>query len=237
MAVGRSGCGQQSESNDSIMDAIGRNWGNRDHGHHRQLLSGTLPGPGCTNFVQIGTTTGTTFNDTTAYGDLSYSYRVRAQDTANTLSPYSNVVSVRTHSDLSTSKSHGDAVSGTQIDLAWTAALKQAEPSQTMRCSAAWQMREPTPLDSLAQPASRPGNHSRQLRPLISDLGLTGGVFNYRVQAVDGSGNNSACFPTWRLHPLQTPCRPACQPTRGYRFAHRRPDRFKLDRLQRTMSG
>ena len=38
-------------------------------------------GAGCTNFVQIGTTTGTTYNDIGLMGGTVYSYRVRAQDT------------------------------------------------------------------------------------------------------------------------------------------------------------
>ena len=51
-------------------------------------------GAGCSNFIQIGTTTGTTFNDTGLAASLIYIYRVRAQDTANTVGPYSTVVAV-----------------------------------------------------------------------------------------------------------------------------------------------
>jgi hypothetical protein len=53
-------------------------------------------GAACTRFVQIGATTGTTFNDTGLTASTSYSYRVRAQDTANTMGPYSNVATFAT---------------------------------------------------------------------------------------------------------------------------------------------
>ena len=53
-------------------------------------------GPGCNNFAQIGTTTGTTFNDIGLTGGTVYNYRVRAQDTANNDGPYSNVATVTT---------------------------------------------------------------------------------------------------------------------------------------------
>jgi outer membrane protein assembly factor BamB len=53
-------------------------------------------GSGCTNFTQIGTTTGTTYNDTTVSAPNSYSYRVRATDAAGNLSTYSNVATAAT---------------------------------------------------------------------------------------------------------------------------------------------
>ena len=62
-------------------------------------------GAGCMNFVQIGTTTGTTFNDIGMTGATSYSYRVRAQDTANTDGPYSTVASVTTPTPVPSSPS------------------------------------------------------------------------------------------------------------------------------------
>jgi hypothetical protein len=47
-------------------------------------------GAGCTTFVQIATTSGTTYTDTGLAANTSYSYRVRAQDAAGNRSPYSN---------------------------------------------------------------------------------------------------------------------------------------------------
>ena len=55
-------------------------------------------GTGCTNFAQIGTTTGTgtTYKDTTTVASTTYSYRVRATDAAGNLSPYSNTATATT---------------------------------------------------------------------------------------------------------------------------------------------
>jgi hypothetical protein len=46
--------------------------------------------PGGTTFVQVGTSAGTTFSDTAVAGGSTYTYRVRATDFSNNLSPYSN---------------------------------------------------------------------------------------------------------------------------------------------------
>lgn len=48
-------------------------------------------GGGCSNFSQIGTTANTSFNDTGLAAATSYSYRVRATDSAGNVSGYSNV--------------------------------------------------------------------------------------------------------------------------------------------------
>ena len=45
-------------------------------------------GAACTNFVQVGTPTGTTFNDTGLSAATTYRYRVRAADAAGNLSGY-----------------------------------------------------------------------------------------------------------------------------------------------------
>ncbi|MGH9400497.1 MAG: fibronectin type III domain-containing protein [Terriglobia bacterium] len=51
---------------------------------------------GCINFVQIASPASTTYNDTGLTGATSYSYRVRAVDTANNLSLYSNIATALT---------------------------------------------------------------------------------------------------------------------------------------------
>ena len=55
-------------------------------------------GAGCSNFAQIATTAGTTtsYSDTTASAGTSYSYRVRANDAAANLGPYSNTATTTT---------------------------------------------------------------------------------------------------------------------------------------------
>ncbi len=55
-------------------------------------------GPDCSNFAQIATTSGATYNDTNLNANTSYSYRVRATDAAKNLSDYSNVASATTQS-------------------------------------------------------------------------------------------------------------------------------------------
>jgi chitodextrinase len=50
--------------------------------------------PGSANFVQVGTSTGTGYNDTGLAAGSNYSYRVRATDAAQNLSDYSAVASV-----------------------------------------------------------------------------------------------------------------------------------------------
>ncbi|MGH9400513.1 MAG: choice-of-anchor D domain-containing protein [Terriglobia bacterium] len=53
-------------------------------------------GTGCTNFAQIATPAGITYNDTGLASNTNYSYRVRATDAAGNMSPYSNVASAAT---------------------------------------------------------------------------------------------------------------------------------------------
>src|SRR5262249_7770517 len=59
-------------------------------------------GAGCASFAQIGTATGTTYNDTALSAGTSYSYRVRATDAAGNLSAYSSVASATTQGTAST---------------------------------------------------------------------------------------------------------------------------------------
>jgi hypothetical protein len=71
-------------------------------------------GAGCTNFAQIGTSTATAFNDTTLPSGTSYTYRVRAKDTANNLGPYSNAATTTTLGSPSpTAPGNLSAVAGT----------------------------------------------------------------------------------------------------------------------------
>src|SRR5260370_16046638 len=53
-------------------------------------------GAACSNFAQISTPTGTTFNDMGLTASTSYSYRVRATDAAGNLSAYSSTASAST---------------------------------------------------------------------------------------------------------------------------------------------
>ncbi len=53
-------------------------------------------GAGCTSFAQVGTPTGTSFNDTGLSASTSYSYRVLAADAAGNVSAYSALATVST---------------------------------------------------------------------------------------------------------------------------------------------
>jgi len=55
-------------------------------------------GSGCTSFAQIGSSTTTSYNDTTLAASTTYSYRVRAEDTSNNTGPYSNIAKATTQS-------------------------------------------------------------------------------------------------------------------------------------------
>jgi chitodextrinase len=52
--------------------------------------------PGSQSFVQVGTSTGTSYNDTGLTTGSNYSYRARATDAAQNLSPYSGVAGATT---------------------------------------------------------------------------------------------------------------------------------------------
>ena len=91
-----------------------------------QYLVERCQGAGCTTFAQIGTSTGTTYNDTGLTASTSYSYRARATDAAGNLGPYSNVASLTTQAPdtqppTAPSNLTATAISGSQINLGWTA--------------------------------------------------------------------------------------------------------------------
>jgi chitodextrinase len=65
-----------------------------------QYLVERCQGAGCTSFAQVGTSTGTTFNNTGLTSATSYSYRVRARDAAGNLSGYSNIASATTQATI-----------------------------------------------------------------------------------------------------------------------------------------
>src|SRR5256885_2286289 len=59
--------------------------------------------PGSASFVQVGTSTGTSYNDTGLVAGSAYSYRVRATDAAQNLSEYSGVASATTQAGIAAS--------------------------------------------------------------------------------------------------------------------------------------
>ena len=53
-------------------------------------------GAGCSNFTQIATPTGASYNDTNLTASTSYTYEIRATDPSNNLSPFSGTASATT---------------------------------------------------------------------------------------------------------------------------------------------
>ena len=84
-------------------------------------------GAGCTNFAQIGTPTGTSFNDTGRSPSTTYRYQVRAADAAANLGPYSTIATATTPAAPDTTPPTAPtgltatAPSSTQVNLNWTA--------------------------------------------------------------------------------------------------------------------
>ena len=100
-------------------------------------------GAGCSSFAQIAapTGTGTTYSDTSAAANTSYSYRVRAVDAVPNLGPYSNTATATTPSGsapptlvaafafdegsgTSAADASGSGNSGTAANTTWAAAGK-----------------------------------------------------------------------------------------------------------------
>jgi Fibronectin type III domain len=74
--------------------------------------------PGSASFVQVGTSTGASYNDTGLAAGSSYSYRVRATDAAGNLSQYSGVASVTTLTGIAASDNFNRADGGLGVN--WT---------------------------------------------------------------------------------------------------------------------
>ena len=161
-------------------------------------------GSGCSNFTQVGTTTGTgtTYKDTTVGPSTSYSYRVRATDAAGNLSPYSNTASANTPTpDVTPPTQPGTlgatAVSGSEVDLSWGASTDNVgvtgyliERCQGSGCSNFTQVGTTTGTgttykDTTASPSTS---------------------YSYRVRATDAAGNLS---PFSSVASATTPAAPA----------------------------
>jgi chitodextrinase len=74
--------------------------------------------PGSPSFVQVGTSTGTNYNDTGLAAGSSYSYRVRATDAAQNLGPYSAVASATTQAGPAVSDNFNRADGGLGVNWA-----------------------------------------------------------------------------------------------------------------------
>ena len=149
-----------------------------------QYLVERCAGAGCTNFVQVGTSATTSYNDTGLNGSTSYTYRVRATDAANDLGPYSNTATATTAAPTLTAPATltATAASSSQINLTWTASTETGGTiSQYLvqRCQG-------TGCTNFAQVGT-------SATTSYSDTGLTASAtYSYQVQATDAGGDLSA---------------------------------------------
>ena len=137
-------------------------------------------GAACSNFVQVGTPTGASFNDTGLAAATSYSYRVRAADAAGNLSGYSSVQNATTQAGPDTQAPtvpaglSATAVSASQINLAWTASTDNVGVTgyRVERCLGAG-------CSNFVQVATPTG-------AAFNDTGLAAATsYSYRVRAAD----------------------------------------------------
>jgi glucose/arabinose dehydrogenase len=140
-------------------------------------------GAGCSAFSEIATVTGTSFTDSGRSPSTSYSYRVRAQDAALHLGPYSNTASVTTPAadaqpPTAPTGLTATASSSTQVGLAWTAATDNVGVVQyrVERCQGAG-------CSSFTEIATVPGTS-------FTDSGRSPSTaYSYRVRAQDAALN------------------------------------------------
>jgi chitodextrinase len=148
-------------------------------------------GLGCSNFSQVATPSGTTFNNTGLSASTSYSYRMRATDAAGNLSGYSTVVSATTQVSATTpppdtqsptapTSPMAAVVSSSQITLSWTASTDNVAVTgyRVERCQGSG-------CSNFGQITTSPGT-------TFSDAGLSASTtYGYRVRATDAAGNLS----------------------------------------------
>jgi chitodextrinase len=143
-------------------------------------------GAGCTDFAQVATPAGTSFNDTGLSPSTVYRYRVRAADFAGNLSQYSTIASATTQAPPDSTPPSAPTgltatpASSTQINLAWTASTDnvgvtgyRVERCQGASCTNFAQVGTPTTTN-------------------FSSTGLAASTtYRFRVRAVDAAGNLS----------------------------------------------
>jgi hypothetical protein len=141
-------------------------------------------GAGCSTFTQIAATTTTTYGNTGLQASTSYSYRVRATDAVNNLSPYSDAASATTQQSsdptppTAPANLTATAASSTQINLSWTASTDNVGVTgyQVERCQGAG-------CNSFTQIATT-------TTTTYNNSGLQASTsYSYRVRATDAANN------------------------------------------------
>ena len=137
------------------------------------------------NFVQVATSTSTSFSNTGLASNTTYRFRVRAADGAGNLSTYSNIASAKTLAPDKTRPTApagltATAVSTSQINLTWTASTDNVGVSEyrVERCQGA-------NCTNFVQVATPTGTS-------FSNTGLASNTtYRFRVRAADAAGNLS----------------------------------------------
>ena len=140
-------------------------------------------GTSCDSFSQIGTAAGTTFNDTGLAPSTTYSYRVRAKDTAKNIGPYSDVVTFTIPTTIPAAPGNvtATAVSSRGITVSWIASVENGGTVSSYsleRCTGA-------DCTNFAQIGT-------SVATMFNDYGLAGATnYTYRIRAMDTAGNAS----------------------------------------------
>ncbi|HEV2397944.1 MAG TPA: IPT/TIG domain-containing protein [Candidatus Sulfotelmatobacter sp.] len=138
-------------------------------------------GSSCSNFVQIGTTTTTSYNDSGLSASTSYSYRVRAQDTSGITGAYSSVANVTTPAATPSLPGNLTAASpsSTEIDASWMPSTETGGMIGNYlveRC--------------LGAPCSNFAQVGTSATTTYKDTGVTNGnTYSYRVRSSDAASN------------------------------------------------
>ncbi len=142
-------------------------------------------GAACGDFVEIGTPTAASFNDTGRAPGTTYRYRVRARDAVPLYGGYSSIVNATTPTDNEAPTVPGGVTatvaSTTQIDLAWSAATDNVAVTSYIveRCQG-------SSCSSFAQIATPSGTN-------YSDTGRAPTTtYRYQIKARDAVPNVSA---------------------------------------------
>jgi fibronectin type 3 domain-containing protein len=143
-------------------------------------------GASCTTFVQVGTATGLTYNDTGLTASTTYRYRIRATDANTNMSAYSNIV------DATTTVSGADVTpptaptnlsatpAGSQINLGWAASTDNVAVTAYLveRCHGSG-------CSNFLEIGS-------SVNTTYADTNTTAGVtYRYQVRARDATNNRS----------------------------------------------
>jgi chitodextrinase len=144
-------------------------------------------GSGCSNFTEVATVTGTSYEDSGLTASTLYRYRVRAADAAGNLSAYSAIAEATTGSSADTTPPTAptgltaSAAGAAAIALSWGASTDNVGVAgyRVERCSGSG-------CSNFTEVATVTGTS-------YEDSGLTAStLYRYRVRAADAAGNLSA---------------------------------------------